>query len=120
MVELWTQKFSRKEDKVNSVFISGCWGLSESQQTLQRLIKGYLEIVSKSYDVTYTFTIGLSFFLIVCKCPRLRTLASVLTLFTFSEMTRCFATAWSRMRAPYLLFFVSFCLVWQQRLLCPA
>ena len=55
------KKFSRMEDQVDSVFISGCWGLSKSQQTLQRLIKGYLEIVSKSFDVTYTVTIGLSF-----------------------------------------------------------
>ena len=55
------KKFSWMEDKVNSVFICVCWGLSKSQQTLQRLIKGYLDIVSKSFDVTYTVTIGLSF-----------------------------------------------------------
>ena len=40
-------------------------------------------------------------------CPRLRTLASLLTLCTFCDMTRCSATAWSRMRTHYWSFVLS-------------
>ena len=43
-------------------------------------------------------------FLLVRKCPRLRPFASLLTLCTFSEITRCSAAAWSRTRIHYLLF----------------
>ena len=47
------------------------------------------------------------FFLWVSKCHKLRTSVSKKTLRTFCEMTRCSATAWSRMCTHYWPFALS-------------
>ena len=49
----------------------------------------------------YTLMVGLSFSFCVWKCHKLRTSVSLLILRTFCEMTRCSATAWSRVRTHY-------------------
>ena len=50
--------------------------------------------MSKTCTVIYIWMVLL--FLFVCKCPRLRTFAWLMSQCTFSEMTRCSATVWSR------------------------
>ena len=55
------------------------------------LLLHQFEIMSETCAVTYTLMTGLSFSSLFCKCPRLRTFASLLTLCTFSDMTRCSA-----------------------------
>ena len=53
--------------------------------------------MSKAGAVADTLTVGL-FFPSVFASVTLRTSVSLLTLRTFCEITRCTATAWSRMR----------------------
>ena len=61
-------------------------------------------VVSKTCAVTRTDDWA-NYILLGCKCTRLRTLASLLTLYLVTDMTRCPAPAWSRIRTHYLLYF---------------